>query len=318
MDSDGTSSLVGKAAVINGASKSIGRAAAERLDAEGVNVVCNSSGVGGIDRGPLDAVVEAINQRSGGGAIAGCGPVEDFDYTAELINTCVDSFGSIDVLFNIAGVSSSKKSMVDIDLSEWRRLIDIHLNGTFNCCRHAAPLMVEQGSGAIVNTGSDAWTGSYAGTGYPAAKGGITSLSWAVARDLAGKNVRCNVISPGARTDMSTGDHYEKQIAQLHARGVLSDAARDQALRVAGPEFVAPMYAYLASDEAGHISGQLFRVSGNSIERYPLPRPKRVAKRPNAAGPWRLSELEACCKISRSAIRGPCDRRTLTNCLQGC
>ena len=284
--------LAGRSAVVTGASRGIGRAAAERLAAEGANVVLNSSGTSAEGRTLLDEVVAAINGRGGGRAIASCGPVEDFAYAGELIDTCRSAYGSVDILLNIAGIPSpDKKSILDVDLPVWHRLIDVHLHGTFNCCRHAAPSMVEQGRGAIVNTTSDAWVGSYAGTGYPAAKAATNGLSWAIANDLRSRGVRCNVIAPGARTGMASGPDFERRITALYEQGVLSSAARDAALSIAGPEYVAPAYAYLASDAAAGITGQMFRVSGNLVQHWPIPEPVTVVDRPKDAGPWSLEEL---------------------------
>ena len=87
-------------------------------------------------------------EAAGGRAVASVGPVEDLDYAGELIASCVDRFGSVDALFVVAGVPSPRRtSILDIDPADWRRLLAVHLDGTFNCCRHAAPLMAARGTG---------------------------------------------------------------------------------------------------------------------------------------------------------------------------
>jgi NAD(P)-dependent dehydrogenase (short-subunit alcohol dehydrogenase family) len=290
----GPGPLSGRNVVVTGASRGIGEAVAVRAAAEGANVVVNSSGAGGTDPGPLLAVVDRINATGGGRAVASVGPVEDLDYAGELVATCVDRFGSIDGLLAVAGVPSPRRnSIVDIDPADWRRLLAIHLDGTFNCCRHAAPLMVEQGRGAIVTTSSDSWLGGYAGTAYPAAKGAIVSLAWAMARDLESLGVRCNAIAPGARTPMASGPGFEARIAKLVAEGKLSAEEADAVLTMPGPEFVAPLYAYLVSDAAQAVTGRLFRARGNTIEVFPLPVAEPVADRPVTEGPWSHAELAA-------------------------
>jgi NAD(P)-dependent dehydrogenase (short-subunit alcohol dehydrogenase family) len=285
-------SLAGRHVVVTGASRGIGEAVAERAAAEGADVVVNSSGAGGTDPGPLFAVADRINAAGGGRAVASVGPVEDLDYAEELITTCVERFGSVDAVLAVAGVASPRRnSILTVDPADWHRLLAVHLDGTFNCCRHAAPLMAAQGHGAIVTTSSDSWLGDYAGTAYPAAKGAIVSLTWAMARDLAPHGVRCNAIAPGARTPMASGPGFEARIAKLVADGTLSTAEADAVLTMPGPEFVAPLYAYLASDAAAHLTGRLFRARGNAVEVFPVPEPEPVAERPVEAGPWTHAEL---------------------------
>jgi NAD(P)-dependent dehydrogenase (short-subunit alcohol dehydrogenase family) len=283
--------LVGRNVVVTGASRGIGEAVALRAAAEGANVVVNSSGAGGTDPGPLLAVAERI-EAAGGRAFASVGPVEDLDYAGELIASCVERFGSVDALFAVAGVPSPRRtSILDIDPADWRRLLAVHLDGTFNCCRHAAPLMAAQGHGAIVTTSSDSWLGDYAGTAYPAAKGGVVSLTWAMARDLAPCGVRCNAIAPGARTPMASGPGFEARIAKLVAEGTLAPAEADAVLTMPGPEFVAPLYTFLASPAAARVTGRLFRARGNTIEVFLRPEPSPVVERPVRDGPWTHSEL---------------------------
>lgn len=283
--------LAGRNVVVTGASRGIGEAVARRAAAEGANVVVNSSGAGGTDPDGLVAVAESIG-ADGGTAVASVGPVEDLAYAEQLVATCVDAFGSIDALFAIAGVPAPRRtSILDVDPADWHRLMAIHVDGTFNCCRQAAPLMVAQGSGAIVTTGSDSWLGDYAGTAYPAAKGAITSLTWAMARDLAPHGVRCNAIAPGARTPMASGEGFRRRIAKLVEEGTLSPEEADAVLTMPGPEFVAPLYTFLASDAAAGVTGRLFRARGGLLEVYPTPGPETLADRPVAEGPWQPHEL---------------------------
>ncbi len=284
--------LAGKNVIVTGASRGIGEAVAVQAAAEGANVVVNSSGSGGRDPGPLLAVAERIEALGGGRAVASVGPVEDIDYAAELVATCRDTFGSVDVLFAVAGVPAPRRtSILDIDPADWRRLLAVHLDGTFNCCRHAAPLMVAQGSGAIVTTSSDSWLGGYAGTAYPAAKGGIVSLTWAMAHDLGPRGVRCNAVAPGARTPMASGPGFEARIAKLVADGTLAPREAEAVLAMPGPEFVAPLYVFLGSDDAAGIEGRLFRARGGTVEVFALPRPEPLLQRPVEEGPWTHAAL---------------------------
>ena len=283
--------LDGVNVVVTGSGRGIGAAAVERMAAEGANVIVNGTGANRSET--VDAVVERINAGTGGRAIACCGDVADDAFAAELIATCIDGFGSIDALVNIAGMGAGPgQTFIDEPSPDrWRRLLDVHLTGTFNCCRHAVPHLRERG-GSIVNTTSHAFLGIYSGTGYAAAKGGVVSLTWGMAADLRATGVRVNAIAPGARTDMSTGDQYEKQIWALYERGALTEAMRDASLRVAGPEFVAPMYAWLVGPGSVGITGRVFSVTGNSVGLFPKPRETTLAERPNADGPWSLDDLD--------------------------
>lgn len=284
--------LSGRNVVVTGASRGIGAAVATLAVAEGANVVVNASGAGGTDPGPLLALADRLKAAGPGRAVASVGPVEDFDYAGELVASCVREFGSVSAVIAVAGVPSPRRgSIAEIDAAQWRRLIAIHLDGTFNVCRHAAPMMAQQGHGSIVTTSSDSWLGTYAGTGYPAAKGGINSLTFAMAKDLAPRGVRCNAIAPGARTSMATGDAFERRIEALVSSGALAPAEAEAVRSMPGPEFVAPLYVYLASDASAPITGRLFRARGNSVAVQPIPDVVTLLDRPVADGPWTQAEL---------------------------
>ena len=125
--------------------------------------------------------------------------------------------------------------------------------------------MVAQGGGAIVNTSSFAFLGDYGGTGYPAGKGGVNGLTLAIAAELREHGVRANVVCPGAKTRLSTGPDYEAQIAGLNRRGLLDDVSTQAALDAPPPEYVAPTYAYLASDRAKDVTGKIFIAAGGFV-----------------------------------------------------
>lgn len=286
--------LENKNAVVTGSSHGIGRAIALALAAEGAHVVVNGSGSGPDGPGtylkPLHDVADEIKAK-GGVAVADCGSVADFVYAEKLIKTCVDNFGSIDILVNCAGISEVG-SIVDVPLATWRHVIDVHLNGTFNCCRHACPLMAQQRNGRVINVASHAFLGIFGGTGYAAAKGGIISLTRAMARDMAEYRVTCNVFCPTARTRLSSGQAYEEYIKGLHARGWLTELQRDIALYPPDVHFVPPLVLYLATDEAANITGQIFTVAGGHVGLFPEPKEvSLVYKDYKKHGPWTIDEL---------------------------
>jgi len=257
------SALAGKAAAITGSSRGIGRAVARTLAAEGAAVVVN-----GRDAGAVEEVVSELRAQ-GARAVACAGSVADDAVACRLIECCCDSFGAVDVLINCAGIAEPEgSSILTITPEAWQEQIGSHLTSTFNTCRHAARRMVERRSGAIVNTSSSAWLGIYGGTGYPAGKGGVNSLTCAIAAELGDRGVRANAVCPGARTRLSTGPAYEAKIHDLHARGILSDALRDASLAVSGPEHVGPVYAFLAS-ELSHALTRRIEAKLSAPPRWP-------------------------------------------------
>ncbi|MGH0034273.1 MAG: SDR family NAD(P)-dependent oxidoreductase [Myxococcota bacterium] len=279
--------LAGKAAVVTGSSRGIGRAVALALAGEGASVVVN-----GRHRDAVEAVVAEVRE-GGGDAAAHVGSVADFDCAGELVELCGDRFGAVDAVVNCAGIAEPEgSSILDLTPEAWRELIDTHLTATFNTCRHAAPRMVAQGGGAIVNTSSHASLGSYGGTGYPAGKGGVNSLTFAVAAELREHGVRANAVCPGARTRLNEGPGYAEKIRDLHARGILGDAQRDASLSPAPPGFVGPLYAFLAGPLARHISGRLFTAAGGYVGLHGVGEGETLlAFRELGAGPWPVGEL---------------------------
>lgn len=267
-----------------GGTRGVGLAVAELLAALGVHVVVN---------GREPHAVSAAAERISG--IGFSGSPADPEVADALIGRCVDEFGRIDILINCAGTAEpTGSSILNVTSAQFRALLDAHLLTVFETCRAAAPHMVRQGSGAIVNTSSFAYLGDYGGTGYPAGKGAVNSLTSAIAAELAEHGVRANVVCPGAKTRLSTGDDYEQHIRELNRRGLLDDVSTQGALDAGPPEYVAPTYAYLAGDLARHITGQIFIAAGGFVGRFDRQQPALVAYRDHHdAPPWTVEEIAA-------------------------
>lgn len=290
--------LSGKRIVVTGSSMGIGQAVAIRLAEEGASVVVNARG--------MEALQETLQRIKAvnGIAVASCGSVADYTYAGELIQTCITEFGGIDVLINCAGIAEPQgSSILDIDVNDWQNLINIHLSGTFNTCRHVAPIMATQGYGRIINTASHAFLGMYGGTGYAAGKGGTVSLSAAMAMDLKEHGVHVNVVCPGAKTRLSTGDDYETLIENLNKRGLLSDDLKEASLNPPDPAYVASLYAWLCSDNAT-LTGRTFWAAGGYIGQFHKNADQLLGfKSHDVNPPWTLAELDK--KLSSHALQKP-------------
>jgi len=208
---------------------------------------------------------------------------------------CTEEFGRIDILVNCAGTAGlASESILEVTSAQFHDLIDAHLVTTFETCRAAAPKMVAQGGGAIVNTSSFAYLGDYGGTGYPAGKGGVNGLTMALAAELAEHGVRANVVCPGGKTRLSTGAEYEAHIAGLNRRGMLDDVSAQTALDAPPPEYAAPIYGYLASDLAKDVTGRIFIAAGGFVGEFARQTPAIIGYRDHhGSPPWSVDELHA-------------------------
>lgn len=275
-------------AVVVGGSRGIGAAVALLLAELGAGVVVN-----GRDAAAVGCTVEAIT-AAGGTAVGFPGPASGEAVAAALILLCEREFGRIGALVNCAGSAEPPgSSILNVSHADFNDLIDVHLGTAFATCRAAAPRMVAAGGGSIVNTSSFAFLGDYGGTGYPAGKGAVNGLTMAIAAELAEHGVRANVICPGARTRLSTGVAYEHHITELRRRGLLDEPTAHGALDPAPPEYAAPMYAYLASDMAKRVTGQIFIAAGGFVGRFDRPRATVLAFRDHRESPpWSLTEID--------------------------
>lgn len=279
--------LTGRAAVVVGGSRGVGRAVAELLARLGAAVLVN-----GRDAGAVEETVAAIG--GAGHRTAGfAGSPSDEDTAEALIARCVAEFGDIDILVNCAGIAEPPaSSILTVTAAQFTELMDSHLGTVFHTCRAVAPRMAARRAGAIVNTGSFAFLGDYGGTGYPAGKGAVNALTLAIAAELAEYGVRANVVCPGAKTRLSSGPDYEDHIRMLNRRGLLDDVSMQGALDAAPPEYVAPLYAYLVSDRAAGVSGQILIGAGGFVGRFDRPTPALLGYRDHGSSPpWTLAEL---------------------------
>lgn len=279
--------LADTAAVVVGGSRGIGKAVSELLAAGGAAVVIN-----GREPDAARAAAAAITSQ-GGRAVARPGSPADEATADALIESCTREFGRIDVLVNCAGLPDPPgSSILNITTADFNALLEAHLWTVFSTCRAAAPRMAEQGSGAIINTSSLAFLGDYGGTGYPAAKGAVNGFTMAIAAELKEHRVRANVVCPGAKTRLSSGPDYETRITDFHRRGLLDDAYLQLSLNPPPPDYAAPIYAYLASDLAADITGQIFVAAGGFIGRFDRPTPALLGYRDhNDSPPWSLEDI---------------------------
>jgi NAD(P)-dependent dehydrogenase (short-subunit alcohol dehydrogenase family) len=256
---------------------------AELLAAQGAGVVVNGR--------DADAATEAAQRITRAVVFAGS-PAEPA-VANELIDTCIQEFGSIDVLVNCAGTAGlASESILRATSAQFHDLLDAHLGTVFETCRVAAPRMVAQGGGSIINTSSFAFLGDYGGTGYPAGKGGVNGLTLAIAAELKEHGVRANVVCPGAKTRLSTGSEYEAHIVELNRRGLLDEVSMQAALDAPPPEYVAPTYAYLAGDLAKDVTGQIFIAAGGFVGRFDRQSPSLLGYRDHHdSPPWSVDQL---------------------------
>ena len=273
--------LENKNAIVTGAGRGIGREIALALANQGAKVVVNDLGCAmdgsNIDQTPSDQVVAEIRQL-GGTAIANYDTVADFSAAHNIIDSCATNFGNVDILVNLA--ATGRTSMVyEMSQEDWHDMIAVHLDGTFYCCRHACALMRQQvksgkaQGGRIINFTSDVWRGQATMTmsHYAAAKGGIVSLTMAIAQEMKRYGVTCNAIAPIAATRMSKRTAAPEAVKFLYNEGFVERLICEEMLDLPGTEHIPAIVAYLASNHAANISGHMFGASRGRVALYSKP-----------------------------------------------
>ena len=283
--------LEGKVGIVTGAGRGIGRSVAIALAGQGARVVVND--LGGTVQGPsessstpADEVVAEI-EAGGGGAVANYDSVATMEGGESIVRTAVDAFGRVDVLVTPAGILA-ENTLIDMTEAEWDSVIAVHLKGTFTVAKYASRVMQEQRWGRIIPITSVAglW-GNRGQANYAAAKDGVAGFARSIARELEPHGITVNCISPGADTRMTAA--VAKSAESRRGIETGSELVPTQFQRP--PEAVAPVVAWLASDEAANVNGQIVHVAGGVLGLMSQP---AVARSMTKSGsPWSVEEIAA-------------------------
>ena len=236
--------LRGRAAAVTGGAQGIGRAVAERFITSGARVA-------------LWDTDEALAEKTAAdiGATAITVDITDLQAVEAARDQTVAALGGIDILVNNAGIAGMNTVVWDYPEDEWKRILDINLNGTFHCCRAIVPVMREAGYGRIINVASIAGKeGNPNASAYSASKAGVIALTKSLGKELAGDNIAVNCITPAAaRTAIFD------QMSQEHIDFMLSKIPRGRFVQV---DEVAALVAWLASEDCQFSTGAVFDISG--------------------------------------------------------
>jgi 3-oxoacyl-[acyl-carrier protein] reductase len=244
--------LENKVAVITGASRGIGRAIAEVLAQQGADVVCG-------DRLEKQAeetaakIAEVSGRRTSGCLV----DVADHQSAKDFIECALENFGKVDILVNNAGITRDNL-LLRIDESDWDAVLTVNLKGAYNCSKAVLRPMMKQRYGRIVNISSVVGLSGNAGqTNYSASKAGLIGFTKSLAKEVGSRNITVNAVAPGYITTVLTD--------------VLSDEYRAAAIkatpmgRLGTPEDIAHAVAFLVSDQASFITGQVLSVDGGMV-----------------------------------------------------
>jgi NAD(P)-dependent dehydrogenase (short-subunit alcohol dehydrogenase family) len=262
--------LDGKAIAITGAGRGIGRAVALACAAEGAAVVVNDYGVSIDGNEPTSEVADEVVTEitaAGGRAVANARSVTTMAGGSSIVQSALDAFGRIDGVVCVAGILR-ERMLFNMTEEEWDPVIETHLKGTFTVFRAAAPVFREQRGGTMIGFTSGAFAASVAQANYSAAKGGIVSLVRSAAAGMHKYGVTANCIAPVAKSRMSGNVPF--------------------GFEMGGPDDVAPMVAWLCSDAARHVTGQIYTVNGGRVAVWNQPAEVREMR---TDGRWTLDAL---------------------------
>ncbi|MFI5427233.1 SDR family NAD(P)-dependent oxidoreductase [Aeromicrobium sp. UC242_57] len=250
-------SLAGKVAIVTGARRGIGRAEAILLAERGASVVVNGLAHGGDDS--VESLADEI-RSNGGQAVAEVCSVASFESGEQLVDRALSEFGRIDIIVNTAGVVR----MTPVELAtdeDWDFMVNVNLKGTYATARAALRQFKKQGSGIIVNTSSDAGTGDFYNSIYAATKEGVLGMTRAIAREYGRYGIRCNAIRPRAfDTGMTSPQTFSRQYGFAEQFGVPACGSHRFTPRDGTAAEVAEVVAWLCTDAASHLNGQLLQV----------------------------------------------------------
>lgn len=281
--------LVDKVAVVTGAGRGIGRGEALALAGQGAAVIVNDLGSAadgdGTDQRPAQQVADEI-VAAGGRAVANFDSVDDFECAGHLIQQAIEEFGRLDILVNNAGILRDRM-IYNLAPEDFDAVIGVHLRGHFCTTRHACAYWRDEHkagrpvAGRIVNTSSASGVFGMVGqTSYAAAKAGIAAMTQVTSMEMARYGVSVNAVCPTARTRLTASG------------GSMAGREEPAGWHLMHPDNVGPFVAFLASDAAADITGQVFGVFGGVVQRYAGWTPAEVIQR-SEAGPWEVAELLA-------------------------
>lgn len=242
-------SLEGKIALVTGASRGIGRQVALTLAKKGAMVIVNYNG----SQARAEDVEKEIVAEGGKAVVYGC-DVSDFAKAEDMIKSIIKEYGSIDILVNNAGVTRDNLLM-KMSEEDFDKVISTNLKGAFNCIKHVSRQMLRQKSGRIVSISSVVGIAGNAGqANYAASKAGIIGLTKSAAKELGSRGITVNAIAPG---------YVETEMTEVLSEELKEKMVENIALRRAGkPEDIANAVAFLVSEEASYITGQVISVDG--------------------------------------------------------
>jgi len=241
--------LTDKVAVVTGASRGLGREIAILLGARGARVIVNYNG----SAAKAEEVVKIIEDAGGKAEAVQCN-VAEFEQAAEFFRYVIKTCGRVDILVNNAGITRDNLLM-KMSEAEFDAVIDTNLKGAFNCMKQVSRQMLKQKSGRIINMSSVSGVMGNAGqANYCASKAGLIGMTKSAARELASRGITCNAVAPG---------FIDTEMTEV-LTGAVKEAAKETIpmKRFGSPKDVANVVAFLASEEAGYITGQVICVDG--------------------------------------------------------